>query len=153
MKIFLPLVFLDEVKIIPPNNNGSVHFCTVASAGKDTASDRNSASKRAFLINISSCQWQWGQDHQNTIPHDLINAINSTACRGSLPSNYCVLSLFRKQQQSMEAGLYLGIEHPHDKGSNFRYTNAHDQSTLTKHLMQYIIYKKLKNTSQIIQTE
>ena len=52
----LPLVFFDPVKVVPPNNNGSVHFCAVASSGQDTSSDRNSASEWAFLINVCSCK-------------------------------------------------------------------------------------------------
>lgn len=54
MKNILPLVFLDIVEVVPSNDNGPHHFCTMASASKDTASDRNSASKWAFLINICS---------------------------------------------------------------------------------------------------
>lgn len=51
---FVSLVFLDVVKVVPSDDNGPYHFCTMASTGKDTASNRNSASKWAFLINICS---------------------------------------------------------------------------------------------------
>ena len=55
IKISLPLVLLDKVKIIPTNNDGPVHLSTVACSSNDATPDRHSASERAFLINVGSC--------------------------------------------------------------------------------------------------
>lgn len=52
----LPLVFFNEMKVIPSNNDGPHHLCTVASTSKYAASDRNSTSEWAFLINVSPCK-------------------------------------------------------------------------------------------------
>lgn len=55
LKISLPLVLLDEVKIIPTNNDGPIHLSTVACSGDDATPDRHSASEWTFLINVGSC--------------------------------------------------------------------------------------------------
>jgi hypothetical protein len=52
----MPLIFLDKVKVVPSNNDGPHHLGTVASARKNTTSDRNIASERALLVYICSCK-------------------------------------------------------------------------------------------------
>jgi hypothetical protein len=52
----MPLIFLDKVKVVPSNNDGPHHLGTVASASKNTSSDRNIASERALLVDICSCK-------------------------------------------------------------------------------------------------
>lgn len=52
----MPLIFLDKVKVVPSNNDGPHHLGTVASASKDSSSDRNIASERALLVYICSCK-------------------------------------------------------------------------------------------------
>ncbi len=51
----LPLVFFNKMKVIASNNDGPHHLCTVTSASKYAASDRNSTSKWALFINICPC--------------------------------------------------------------------------------------------------
>lgn len=53
MPLLIPLIFLHEVKIITPNDDGSVHLSTVASTSKDTTPDGNSASEWTLLIDVS----------------------------------------------------------------------------------------------------
>ena len=47
-----PLVFLDKVKVIAPNNDCPHHLGTVASTSKDTTPNGDSTRERTFLINI-----------------------------------------------------------------------------------------------------
>lgn len=56
--MFLPLIFLDKVKVVPSNNYGPHHLGTLASSRNNTTSDRNIASEWALLVNICSCK-QW----------------------------------------------------------------------------------------------
>ena len=54
MPLLISLVFFDEMKVTPSNNNGPYHLGAVASACEDAAPDGNIASERAFLIDICS---------------------------------------------------------------------------------------------------
>ena len=54
--MFLPLIFLDKMKVVPSNNNGPYHLGTVASASNDTPSDRNITGERALLVYICPCK-------------------------------------------------------------------------------------------------
>jgi hypothetical protein len=55
MKISLPLILLDIVKVIPTDNDGPVHLRTVACPSYDATPNRHSASEWAFLIDVGSC--------------------------------------------------------------------------------------------------
>lgn len=50
--LLISLVFLDIMKVVATNNDGSLHLGTMASTLKNTASDRDSASEWAFLVNV-----------------------------------------------------------------------------------------------------
>ena len=50
----VPLVLLDKMEIIPPNNNSPVHLSTVTCSSQDTATDGNIASEGALLVNVGS---------------------------------------------------------------------------------------------------
>ena len=67
MKISLPLIFLDKVKIIPANNDGPVHLSTMACSSYDATPDGHSASEWAFLINVGSCNKEQIKDTQTTV--------------------------------------------------------------------------------------
>ena len=54
--LFLPLVFLDIMKVIASNNDCSHHLGTMAGSSQYTASYRNITSKWTFLVNIGSCK-------------------------------------------------------------------------------------------------
>lgn len=53
---FLPLIFLNKMKVITTNNDGPDHLGTVASARNLTTPDGNISSKWAFLINVCPCK-------------------------------------------------------------------------------------------------
>lgn len=57
-KILVPLlitvVFRDVVQIVPADNNRASHFCRHNLASKDASTNRDLASERAFLVNISA---------------------------------------------------------------------------------------------------
>lgn len=54
VSLLIPLVLLDEVKIIPTNNDGPIHLSTVACSSDDATPDRHSAGEWTFLINVGS---------------------------------------------------------------------------------------------------
>jgi hypothetical protein len=56
MVVYLPLIFLDKMEVVPANNDSSVHLGTVACSSNDSASDRNSSSEWALLVNV--CPWK-----------------------------------------------------------------------------------------------
>jgi hypothetical protein len=72
MKISLPLVLLDKVKVIPTDNDGPVHLSTVACPSYDATSDRHSASEWAFLIDVGSCNKENVRDMQITVIYQKI---------------------------------------------------------------------------------
>jgi len=50
--LLVPLIFLNEVEVVPANNDGSVHLCTMACSSNNPASDGNSSSEWALLVNV-----------------------------------------------------------------------------------------------------
>lgn len=54
IKQLSPLIFLDIMKVVTANNDSSHHLCTVASASKNPAPDRDIPSKGTFLINVGT---------------------------------------------------------------------------------------------------
>lgn len=52
---YQPQIFFDIMKVVTTNNDIYHHHCTVASASKNPAYDRNISSKGTFLIYIGTC--------------------------------------------------------------------------------------------------
>jgi hypothetical protein len=52
MPLLIPLIFLHKVEVVPANNDSPVHLSTMACSSNDSASDRNSSSEWALLINV-----------------------------------------------------------------------------------------------------
>lgn len=49
-----PLIFLDIMKVVTSNNDSSHHLCTMASASKNPAPDRDITGKGTFLIYVGT---------------------------------------------------------------------------------------------------
>ena len=54
VSLLKPLVLLDEVQVIPPDHNGSLHLHLENNSCQDSTSDGNVTSERAFFVNVGS---------------------------------------------------------------------------------------------------
>lgn len=53
MSLLISRVFGDKVEVFPADDEGAVHLCGNDSTGEDTSSNRDFASKGAFLVCIA----------------------------------------------------------------------------------------------------
>lgn len=54
VSLFESTVFLDEMKVIPSDNDGTLHLLLSYDSGQNTSSDSNISSEWAFLVDVST---------------------------------------------------------------------------------------------------
>jgi len=59
--LLVPLVFLDEMQVVPSHNNCPEHLVTDDNASENPPADRNVRRERTFLVNVSPLDGRLGR--------------------------------------------------------------------------------------------
>ena len=62
--LLVPLVLLDEVEVVPADNERAVHFSGRDGAGQDAAPDGDRADKGALLVNVGALDGLGGREER-----------------------------------------------------------------------------------------
>merc|ERR1711973_813242 len=73
VSLVIPLVLLDEMKVIPSQHNSSIHLHRFHNSREDTTSDADIPGERTFLINVGSFySLSWCFEAQAHVLHEAL---------------------------------------------------------------------------------
>ena len=69
--VVVPVVFLNIVKVIPPDDGGPVHLQLGDHTGEDTATDGHLASEGTLFVDVvSNASLSWGLEAKPRVAHE-----------------------------------------------------------------------------------